>query len=483
MPLPQRLTPFIVLIYLLSAYVLAIDWPVAPFDQSKPIGNSYGEFQAYGGSPYMHPGIDIMAPASTPIYAVKAGYVKAVLTISAELHWRVAIGDSPGPEECDGWLYAHLDYPSITVNEGEYVTEGQLLGNLVSWPVANFHHLHFVKIRNSGVTWNSNWQFIANPLDELEVIDDPEAPVFEDTWPGYRLAFVRNESGDYFPAGSAIDGDVDIVCRAYDYINDYNWRLAPYRLEYMISGDTSLPWTNSVCFTGPLDFGNNVEVVYRIYGQFETQGDYNNREYYFNLTNTDGDSLIEASDWQLCWQTAYFPNGIYKVYMRAYDRAGNNTLDSMSVEVANFFALSGSVLPDDGDPDSAGAVITAISTGVADTTDEHGYFEVAVVPGGWQEIEISRPGYVTADTLLLVSEDRSLNVILEPNFIAGDANYDGNINIADVVYQINFIFHDGPRPIPYYAGDANSDRSINIGDAVYLLNFIFHEGPPPLASL
>jgi hypothetical protein len=63
----------------------------------------------------------------------------------------------------------------------------------------------------------------------------------------------------------------------------------------------------------------------------------------------------------------------------------------------------------------------------------------------------------------------------------GDANNDGVLNVADVVYEINFIFKGGPPPDPYAtcSGDVNCDCVENIGDAVYKINYVFKGGPPP----
>jgi hypothetical protein len=67
--------------------------------------------------------------------------------------------------------------------------------------------------------------------------------------------------------------------------------------------------------------------------------------------------------------------------------------------------------------------------------------------------------------------------------IPGDANGDGNINIGDAVYIINYIFRGGPPPVPYSVanGDANGDCECNVGDAVYEINYIFRGGPPPVS--
>ncbi len=61
----------------------------------------------------------------------------------------------------------------------------------------------------------------------------------------------------------------------------------------------------------------------------------------------------------------------------------------------------------------------------------------------------------------------------------GDANADGEVNVADVVYLINYIFKSGPPPASDWASDANGDGNVNVGDAVYLINYIFRSGPAP----
>jgi M6 family metalloprotease-like protein len=62
----------------------------------------------------------------------------------------------------------------------------------------------------------------------------------------------------------------------------------------------------------------------------------------------------------------------------------------------------------------------------------------------------------------------------------GDATADGVIDIADVVYLINYLFVGGPAPAPVLqAGDANRDGLVDIVDVIYLINYLFAGGPPP----
>ena len=62
----------------------------------------------------------------------------------------------------------------------------------------------------------------------------------------------------------------------------------------------------------------------------------------------------------------------------------------------------------------------------------------------------------------------------------GDVNNSGSINISDIIYLINYIFHGGLPPQPQVmVGDCNCTGTINISDYVYLIAYIFQGGPPP----
>ena len=68
---------------------------------------------------------------------------------------------------------------------------------------------------------------------------------------------------------------------------------------------------------------------------------------------------------------------------------------------------------------------------------------------------------------------------VEYSYVCGDANSDSNINVADAVFLINFVFKGGLAPSPLEAGDANGDGQTNVADAVYLINYVFKGGPGP----
>jgi len=64
-------------------------------------------------------------------------------------------------------------------------------------------------------------------------------------------------------------------------------------------------------------------------------------------------------------------------------------------------------------------------------------------------------------------------------YICGDANGDGEFNITDAVWVLNFIFLEGFSPIPLWSGETNCDGDINISDVVWMINYIFLGGHAP----
>ena len=75
---------------------------------------------------------------------------------------------------------------------------------------------------------------------------------------------------------------------------------------------------------------------------------------------------------------------------------------------------------------------------------------------------------------------RTIDLNYLQQYACGDANTDGNINISDAVYIINYIFRGGAAPYPYCAGEADGSGSLNISDAIYIINYGFRGGPPPV---
>jgi hypothetical protein len=61
----------------------------------------------------------------------------------------------------------------------------------------------------------------------------------------------------------------------------------------------------------------------------------------------------------------------------------------------------------------------------------------------------------------------------------GDVNGDGVIDLADLVFLVNYLYKGGTAPDPLRWGDPNADCVINLGDVVFLLNYLYKSGDSP----
>lgn len=324
-------------------FIISIGWPLSPQNSTHALGNNWGEYQNYGGAPYLHPGIDVMGiTVGNPVYAVQRGIVKAWLTTSADYHWRLAIADTNlSADSVEAWLYAHIDPYRTHKNVGDVVNAGDQIGYLVEWPVTGFDHCHFARIKDIGAVWNTaDWAFVQNPLAIITPYADTAHPLFESALSGRKFVYCNNSTGAYLDHNH-LQGNVDIIARISDRtglpLNVYpTWeRLIPLRVDYAIHGAVNLGPILSFVFRGYLYWEDNVAVIYRNDDSCVTYGDYDVRDYYFTVTNTDGDSLIETGDASYSWVTTNFPDGYYWVVITAYDAANNLTRDSMRVFVDN----------------------------------------------------------------------------------------------------------------------------------------------------
>lgn len=76
----------------------------------------------------------------------------------------------------------------------------------------------------------------------------------------------------------------------------------------------------------------------------------------------------------------------------------------------------------------------------------------------------------------LVPSDNGLAGLYKP--MCGNANRDEKINVADVVYMVNYLFKGGPKPFMYYA-NADGNNKITVADVVYMVNYLFKGGTLP----
>ncbi len=67
-------------------------------------------------------------------------------------------------------------------------------------------------------------------------------------------------------------------------------------------------------------------------------------------------------------------------------------------------------------------------------------------------------------------------------FYRGDADLNGDVDLSDAIYILNFLFLGGAAPGCEDGADASDDGDLGLTDAIYILNFLFLGGselPPP----
>ncbi len=327
----------------------SIPWPFYPFDSNRTVWNHYEQHMGYGTSDfsYLHQGLDLITPIAEPAYAVESGIVKCVLSIGGASYWRMAISDTQAEGYSNGWLYAHLIENTIQFGVGDTVQIHDYIGDIVEW-TAEWGHIHFVNIRDSGLVWQYNdneWGINFNPLLALSPLQDNTAPVFQPVFPNSKFAFCLNESSVYLNADS-LYGDIDIIVRVADQIGNSAWQQPAYKIIYRIkntsNGTVVLPSRLAHILNHIYPFYNSSSyepwagVIYKMDDLLLAPSWMDEeRNFYHILTNSDGDSMIDLSEKNLSLQTASFPDGNYRIYVEALDPSGNAQTDSMDFQIRN----------------------------------------------------------------------------------------------------------------------------------------------------
>ncbi len=103
-------------------------------------------------------------------------------------------------------------------------------------------------------------------------------------------------------------------------------------------------------------------------------------------------------------------------------------------------------------------------------------FKITDLVSDWPNLNYIRPS--------LIGDSAYNDNLEEMRFsdYCGDANNDGRITSADIIFLVNHIFKGGQAPEILEAADANGDTKISAADIIYLVNSIFKGGPAPICS-
>ena len=114
------------------------------------------------------------------------------------------------------------------------------------------------------------------------------------------------------------------------------------------------------------------------------------------------------------------------------------------------------------------------------------YMHFEVNDTGWAELDTANTGII-----FLIFNDPQANswmpqVVpsqyhIEPSLV-GDVNRDGQVDLGDIVFLINYLYKGGSPPDFLEQGDVNGDGIVDLSDVVYLINYLFRDGPVPEKS-
>lgn len=316
----------------LALPALALRWPLGNGSTPNRCGNNCYNFQNYGGGPYYHDGLDCMGNGGDACYCVEGAYARYIRNSEPLQSGIMSAYSSTGDDE--GWIYWHLTYSTIPFNEGDYMSTNAYVGDIATWPVASFHHVHFTRCNYLS---SSQWyEAVDNPIEFMVPTTDTQSPMFDNAQSGQLFSFCVDNSNTEVDK-DAVSGDVDIIAKIADKMTDTYWDVVPYEIDWWINGSGgSVPTTLFVTFTEDCPPESTVtSVVYKEGGIWNTEGDYDDRDYYFIVSNTDGDGVVEADDDDYYFDSAALPDGDYTLYVCAEDYAGNSVTQSMVFTINN----------------------------------------------------------------------------------------------------------------------------------------------------
>ena len=104
------------------------------------------------------------------------------------------------------------------------------------------------------------------------------------------------------------------------------------------------------------------------------------------------------------------------------------------------------------------------------------------IPNGVELLDpdgLWRPGDANPGDIAFATNPGEADAPPAVEFVRGDFDGDGAINISDPIGTLNHLFSGADGPPCGKAADVNGDGALNISDATYTLNFLFSGGPEP----
>jgi len=314
----RHLTLIIVLLFnsLLSQDSTKYQWPLAPFNSSKLITGTFCEYRSTSASGHYHNGVDIPAPAGTPVYAVLPGTVTALSTADPTGYDNyIRVRSVINGNNKDITYYHTNPVKSI----GQTVQAGEIVSTIA------IDHVHLTEY------YLGNTSLEVNPLR-------PDGGLFPlvDIWKPRIVSvrfFVDGTSTQLSP--SYLGGKVDIITKIQE-ANGEGSTAVTNNGTYIIGYKVFSSDTQQVVYNPP---SNSVRYLYYI----KPLNSYVNNNYYqpeatssnhvYIVTNGDGADYIRSTRIvnNNFWNTDLLPDGNYVVMIYTFDTRGNG--DTVFIKV------------------------------------------------------------------------------------------------------------------------------------------------------
>ncbi len=293
---------------------MSYQWPVKPFAQQHPVRGFLCDPRISGGSRSFHTGIDIVAPAGTPVYAVASGKASYGSPADVEQSGGIVVVESVGRN----FGYWHVQ-PLVVA--GARVPLHGLLGHVAALP-EDWGHVHFAESTHgaNGITY---W----NPLRPGAL-----APFF-DYGPPVLDEIVVSEPPD------RIHGVIDLSVRAHDNTpiavtqpNPPGWRgmpVTPALLRWRLTRGSAIVVAWQVAFDHRVSFHPDV--------RGNPPSDVNFGAVYVpDTTQNNPNSPGTFHFWlKRRFNTARYRDGTYRLEVEAHDVRGNTGARTMDLTLVN----------------------------------------------------------------------------------------------------------------------------------------------------
>jgi sugar lactone lactonase YvrE len=325
-------------------------WCYDPPQQPRELAATFGEVRGFvedGKEAHFHNGLDVPGALGETVRAVRSETILRPIAVAGVgtprerirfptlgyIHVRIGRDANEKNLNAERFTLRRDERGRVTgvrVRRGEQFAAGDAIGTLNTQ-----YHCHLIAGR-AGAEVN------ALAALELPGVRDTVAPTIEDVqffdrnWQPFTRSAASKKSGTNLSAPITVSGDVRVVVRAYDQMNDNQARrrLGAYRLGYQILRADKTPLGNfsqpqmTISFERlPKDGDDAVRLVYAPHSQ-AGYGPQTIFAYIVTNVARDGEAREDF------WRTADVAPGDYIVRAVAEDFFGNRTTRDINVRVA-----------------------------------------------------------------------------------------------------------------------------------------------------